>query len=193
MERNTKQKHRSQLAAAIIVVIALIGVLVINTDRATAVRATTAAETGQVLPSNTATAETPGFFSSAMPSLLRLGCALVVVIAAIYLGLYGLKKMMGKKYSGNRQLNLLEVLETTYLAPKKSVSLVRVADKAVLVGMSESHITILTELDKEQTREILTSLNVEPEPESFSRIFKTATHKIKEFGLKRTGKTALET
>lgn len=195
MEKSIRKRRRSQLAAVVIIIIALIGVLVVNTDRATAVRTASAGATDRVQRAETAAGEeTPGFFSSVMPSLLRLASALVIVVAAIYLGVYGLKKMMGKKYSGNRQLNLLEVLETTYIAPKKSVSLVRVADKAVLVGMSDSQITVLTELDTEETKRVLASLSsVEVEPDAFRTVFKAASKKIKEFTLKRNDKTALET
>ncbi|MEE8423643.1 MAG: flagellar biosynthetic protein FliO, partial [Thermodesulfobacteriota bacterium] len=42
--------------------------------------------------------------------------------------------IIGKKYAGNKTNNILEILETTHLGPKKSLSLVRVADKSVLVG-----------------------------------------------------------
>ncbi|UCE25060.1 MAG: flagellar biosynthetic protein FliO [Candidatus Zixiibacteriota bacterium] len=196
MEKSLKVKRRSQLTIIIIVLAALIGVLAINTDRATAVKAGSAKP-----PSMTETAagietdnnQSTGFYSSAAPSLLKLASALAIVVACIYVGIYLLKRLMGRKYSGNRQNNLLEVLETTYVAPKKSVSLLRVADKAVLVGMSENHITVLTELDAAQTREVLAAIEPERETESFRNVLKTATDKIKEFGFKRSKKTALET
>lgn len=196
MEKNPKLKRRSQLTLLVIVLVALTGVLVINTDRATAVKADSPAATEQLNAEATTGStvdDSPGFYSSAAPSLFKIISALVIVIVCIYAGVYLLKRMMGRKYSGNRQHNLLEVIETTYVAPKKSVTLLRVAEKAVLVGMSENQITVLTELDADQTRDVLASIKPEPHPENFGSVLRMATEKIKEFGLRKTKKTALET
>lgn len=196
MEKNPKLKRRSHLTLLIIVLIALTGVLVINTDRATAVKAdgpVTSAELKADASASNNAGGTTGFYSSVTPSLFKIISALVIVIVCIYAGVYLLKRMMGRKYSGNRQHNLLEVIETTYVAPKKSVTLLRVAEKAVLVGMSENQITVLTELDADQTRDVLASIKPEPHPENFGSVLKMATEKIKEFGLRKTKKTALET
>lgn len=195
MATNPKVKRRSQLTVIIIVLAALIGVLSINTDPATAVRtekpiASTLTQAGSGLESSDDDAT--GFYTSAAPSMFKIISALVIVIVAIYGGVYLLKRMMGKKYTGNRQHNVLEVIETTYVAPKKSVTLLRVADKSVLVGMSENQITVLTELDSDQTREVLASIKTEPETESFGNVLRTATEKIREFGSRKTRKTALE-
>jgi flagellar biosynthetic protein FliO len=192
---NRKLKRRSQLTVIVIVLAALIGVLSINTDRATAVRADKAPATSLTQAESSLESgggDEPGFYTSAAPSMFKIISALVIVIVAIYAGVYLLKRMMGKKYTGNRQTNILEVIETTYVAPKKSVTLLRVAEKSVLVGMSENQITVLTELDSDQTREVLASIKREPATESFGNVFKTATDKIKELGLRKTRKTALE-
>ena len=196
MEKSPKLKRRSQLTIVIIVLAALIGVLAINTDRAKAVKADDAVETTVVQAETGATTDTDGpisFYTSTAPSLLKLISALVIVVVCIYVGVYLLKRLMGKKYSGNRRNNILEVLETTYIAPKKSVSLLRVADKAVLVGTSENQISVLTELDPDQTREVLAAIEPEAVTESFGNVFKSATDKLKEIGFKRAKKTALET
>lgn len=194
MEKKLKVNRRSRLAVLVIVIVALIGVLVINTDPARAVKTTdTQATVPSQVPSDGAGENVPSFLSSATPSLLKLFSALIVVVAAIYVGIYLLKRLMGKKYTGNRQNNLLEVIETTYIAPKKSVSLLRVADKSVLVGMTENQISVLTELDSEETRKVLATVAPEIEGESFGSLLRHATDKIKEISLKRAGKTALET
>ncbi|UCC45645.1 MAG: flagellar biosynthetic protein FliO [Candidatus Zixiibacteriota bacterium] len=195
METTAKTKRRSQLTVIIIVIVALIGVLVIRTDQATAVKssaATTEVTTTENQTGTTTGLKTDGFYSSAAPSLFKLISALVIVIACIYAGVYLLRRLMGKKYSGNRQSNLLEVLETTYIGPKKTVSLVRVADRAVLVGTSENHISPLAELDADETARLLAAESTEEETESFKKVFKTAVMKLKEIGLKRADKAALE-
>jgi len=175
--------------------VALIGVLVIRTDQVTAVKATNTPVATTTLDDQAGTTtgtKTDGFYSSAAPSLFKLISALVIVIACIYAGVYLLKRMMGKKYSGNRRSNLLEVLETTYIGPKKTVSLVRVADRAVLVGTSENHISPLAELDADETARMLATAAPEEETESFKKVLSSAVTKLKEMGFKRTDKAALE-
>ncbi|HOP05800.1 MAG TPA: flagellar biosynthetic protein FliO [candidate division Zixibacteria bacterium] len=134
--------------------------------------------------SDTALAEE--FSGSVTPALLRMGIALVAVVACIYLGLLLLKKTMGKKFSSNRSGKSLEVIETTYLAPKKQISLVRVAGKAVLIGMTESQISMLIELDEDQTAELLAADKEEPLPaQGFDQLIGKAAKHLARMGLKR--------
>ena len=116
-----------------------------------------------------------------MPSMFKVGGALAVVILSIYLGVFLLKRMMGKKYSGNKKHNILEVLETTYIGPKKTISLVRVAGKSVLVASTENQISMLTEMDSEETEEILRGIDVEIEPDVFQNMLHSASDKMKAF------------
>ena len=87
--------------------------------------------------------------------LLKLVFALGVVIAAIYGFLYLLRKMMGQKHSGNRSNQLIEVIETTYIAQKRSVSVIRFYNKAILVGICDGSIQRLGELSTEETAAVL--------------------------------------
>ena len=162
--KNSKQKKRSQLLIIGILIISLMGVLIINSDRATAENGTSAVTALKKADAeNTDDTALAEYSSSIFPSMLKLLSALALVIACIYAALFLFKKMMGKKYSGNRQTKIMEVLETTYVGPKKSVSLIRVADKSVLIGTTDSQISILSELDEEKTREIIRSLENEVE------------------------------
>ena len=74
MEKSLKLKRRSQLTMAVIVLAALIGVLAINTDRASAVKADAKVENTAVQIETAATTNTgspTAFYSSAAPSLLE--------------------------------------------------------------------------------------------------------------------------
>jgi len=194
LEKKIKQKRRSQLIIAAILIMALLGALMINTDKVSAERNSFSSLQKQGDKTELFQQEkTSNFYSSTMPSLIKLVSALIVVIICIYLGIFLLKKLMGKKYSGNSRKNFLEVLETTYIAPKKSVTLLRVADKAVLIGMSESHIAVLTELDDAKTKEILVTMKAEEEATPFKNMLKSATQKWKKVGLRKDDKTVLET
>jgi flagellar biosynthetic protein FliO len=90
--------------------------------------------------------------------LLKLLVALVVIVAAIYGFLYLLRRMMGVRMAGNRSSRLIEVLETTYIAQKKSISLVRYADRAVLIGVADNSVSVLAELDSETTGKIMAEI-----------------------------------
>ena len=111
-------------------------------------------------------------------SLAKLLTALVVVVAGIYGFLYILKRMMGSKLSGNRDEKIIEVLETTYVAQKKSVSLIRYADRAVLVGVADSGINVLAELDNEQTAKILSEYAAEKPSTGFAGVMNDAKNKL---------------
>ena len=177
--KNIKLKKRSQFLTMLIIAVALVGVLVINTNFVTAEESLAGKKT--ISEPTQTEQEYGGFASDALPSLLKVGLALLVVVIAIYAGIYLLKKMMGKKYSGNKKHNLLEVLETTYIGPKKSISLIKVADKSVLVASTETQISMLTEMDSEATKEILSQITVDAQqPDQFAAMFQSAFGKLKE-------------
>jgi len=112
-------------------------------------------------------------------SLIKLLGALIIVVVGIYGFLLMLRKMMGRKFSGNRKKNLLEVIETTYIAQKKSVSLVRFADRAVLVGISDNNISVLAEIDSEETSKIVASTQLEQkETTGFSSVLNDARSRL---------------
>ena len=118
------------------------------------------------------------FEESMVFSLAKLLGALVVVVAAIYGFLYILRRMMGQKFSGNRSDSLIEVLETAYVAQKKTVSLVRFHDRAVLIGVGESGISALAELDPEETARILADFTKEKSAPGFRGVLKDARSKL---------------
>jgi flagellar biogenesis protein FliO len=86
----------------------------------------------------------------------------------------------------------MEVLATTCVAPKKTVSLIRVADKAVLVGMTDSQMSLLTELDRDQTAEIMAAQSEEKETDRFAQLLRSVSHRIRKVSVKKS-RTALET
>lgn len=110
--------------------------------------------------------------------------ALLVVIVCIYVGIYLLKKTMGGKYGGTNKLNALEVLESTGVGPKQSVTLIRVGDKSVLVGITGDRMALLTELTAEDTAALMTLAPVDYEPDAFSRMLSTAAAQVKKLASK---------
>jgi flagellar biosynthetic protein FliO len=91
----------------------------------------------------------PSLTESVLPSLTRIALTLCVVVAIIYLTVFLLKKLSGNRAGGTGRGKTVQVIEQTYLAPKKSVCLLKLADRAVLVGITDTSINLLTEFDWE--------------------------------------------
>jgi len=184
---NSNKANRRRIAAvAAILGLAFMGLLFINTDPVTADRtAASVLQEGQGQTEVTESDLSSAMATSALPSLLKMLSALVVVVLCIYVGIFLLKRTMGRRYAGNRRNSVLEVLETTYVGPKKTVSLIRVADKAVLVGITDGAISVLAELDANQTAEITARENVEKENYSFRRMLSAASQKMRSLSLTR--------
>jgi flagellar biogenesis protein FliO len=115
-----------------------------------------------------------------------------VVILCIYLGIYLLKRTMGGRYSSSRGTNALEVIETACIGQRKSVTLVRVGEKSVLVGVSEDRMAPLSELNADDTAAILASAPEPCESESFGKMLNTAASHMRRLTSKNR-RTALET
>lgn len=173
---NNRRNKRIMLAGGLILAVALCGLLMIDTGPAVAVgylgAGGNSTETENSLLDNE---------SSALPSILKMVSALVVVVFCIYGGLFLLKRLMGQRLSNNGPSAALEVLETTWVAPKKSVSLIRVADRSVLIGVTDQQISPLIELDAEQTAALLVVQKAPQVNPNFDSFLKSASKRIKEW------------
>ena len=193
MAPNNKQK-RSRLTIIIVLAAALAGVLLLsvgrNSDHAVVFAQTVQAPL-QTAPTDTiSTSATPAYEpmtgkSEAAASLIKMLVALAVVVVCIYVGIFLLKKLMAKRHTGRSGSSLLEVIETAYIDPKKSLSLVRVADKSVLIGVTDNQISVLTELDPQHTQTMIQqSLQQRPD-DGFMSMLRSASDKIRGQGTKR--------
>lgn len=118
---------------------------------------------------------------TAMTSIGKMIVALMVVIACIYAGIYFLKRLMVKRRTAGKPDGLLEVIETTHLDARKSIALVRVADRAVLIGVTEQHISMLTELDHASAAGALEAAPA-TQPDAFGAMLKSVAGKVKGLG-----------
>ncbi|MEA2031773.1 MAG: flagellar biosynthetic protein FliO [candidate division Zixibacteria bacterium] len=185
--KNNKPKRRSIITVVVIIAVAIVGLLAINTDPVTADRGVNQVDTED------SGMKYETFASSALPALLRMVSALVVVIACIYGAILLLKRLMGRNYRGSGQLRALEVLETTSIAPKKTVSLIRVADKSVLVGVTENGMSVLTELSSDQTAKVMIPEERELQTEEdFASSFGKAWNRLRQTTNFRRNKAALD-
>jgi len=195
LPRNSSHNRRMIITVVVIVAVALGGLTMMNVDPVRADRNTVGSETN---PATTMTAaETgPAVPTEAEPSLMaalaKMISALAIVSAVVYGALYALRKLMGRKYGANGANGSLEVLQTTYVGQHKTISLVRVGERSVLVGVTDQQITTLTELDVDETMALTQQVERPVQNDSFSRVLSTATGKLKLFGLNKK-RAALET
>ena len=174
----TKPNRRMAITVSVVLIIALLGVITIRINSSQAQKLSSSSTTGQTdseLMQSTTTTPSP------VPSLMKIGAALAAVVICIYVGLFLLKKAMGRKYSGGGQGGHLEVLESMYVAPKKTVSLIRVGERTVLIGVTEAGVNMLTEFDEVNSASFVAPLEQSVTPTQFAGLLKTASQKIKEF------------
>ncbi len=139
MNRN----HRIAWFLAAVLIMAAVGVVYGNRSDTSAVvtQNEPAADAGEQQDA------IPALTESVVPSLTRIALTLCVVVAIIYLTVFLLKKLSGSRAGGTGRGKTVQVIEQTYLAPKKSVCLLKLADRAVLVGITDTSINLLTEFD----------------------------------------------
>jgi flagellar biosynthetic protein FliO len=185
-------KRRQIITVAIILGAAFLGLVLVTGQQSgerQSVYAGLYSSSSTPAPTDTAAAkpdfqETVGKSVAAF-SIFKMLMALAVVIVCIYAGIYLLKRMTSRKHTSPGGTNLLEVLETAYIDPKKSLSLVRVADKSVLIGVTDNQISVLTELDQEHTQSLLASVAQHARSDGFGNILKAASNSLKGFGFRK--------
>ena len=181
MARN-KPDTRRLLTLGIILAIAFSGLILVVSQHDVSAGQTTAAGIAQSAPVTESTSEA-GTFESAYGSIFKMIAALVLVIACIYGALYLLGRLMGKRGGKAAAGRNLEVLESTYVGPKKSVSLLRVGDRSVLVGVTDTGISMLTELSEQETASLLAAQDA-PAEDPFGKFLKSAYGKVTQLRVK---------
>lgn len=79
--------------------------------------------------------------------ILDLAWKLMVVLGVAYAALYALRGLMVRQGGLPGRKGALRVLESTTLAPNRSIHLVRVAGKVIVVGSTPEQVTALAEID----------------------------------------------
>lgn len=78
--------------------------------------------------------------------IIRLFLSLVLITGLIYLSLFLLKKSsLGLKR--NRAGELIQVLEKCYISPKKGIFIVKIGSKLLALGVTETQINFLSEIN----------------------------------------------
>jgi len=190
LPKNNRQNRRLVVGVTLIVVAAIAGLLLTTEGQVSADRNLGGSKAGVTTGSASGSASGPGETiglagGSVIGPIVKMFSALAIVVVIAYLALYLLKRLMGRRYGGSLTDDNVEVLQTTCIGPHKAISLVRVGNRSVLVGVTDSRISTLTELDATETSEILSNVRATGNRERFAGIFAAATTKLKEIS---TGK-----
>lgn len=87
----------------------------------------------------------PDFGSDIGPTLLQLAGALLLIIIIIYASVWLMKRYtVGKSPAGG---DLIKVIDRRHLTPKQAIYVVKVGDKHILVGATESGINKLCDVE----------------------------------------------
>lgn len=84
----------------------------------------------------------PELFSS----ILKIVSALAVTLGVMIIAAYLFKKIMNKGGVKINDRGLIKILSVKYLGPKSSIMLVNVLEHIMVIGISNSGISLLTEI-----------------------------------------------
>jgi flagellar protein FliO/FliZ len=128
--------------------------------------------------------EMSSFTESVLPSLARIALTLVLIIIFIYVTVFFLRKLSGARGVRGGRGQTIQIIEQAHLSPRKSICLVRLADRAVLVGITENNINMLTEFDAGELP--VETVRKSTNGQSFSAILSGAAQKM--LGRKEAGR-----
>ncbi len=90
-------------------------------------------------------------------AMVRTALSLAIVLLLLALMILGIKWLQRKSLLGRGATEVLGVVGTLNLGPKRNVTLVRVADRVLVVGISEAGLALLAELSKEEAAAVLSA------------------------------------
>ena len=90
--------------------------------------------------------------------LLRTFMSLIAVLALLYLGAIGLKKYMQSRNGTGKAFSSLKILGSAFLGPKKAVYMVQAIDRILILGVTDAHVTLLSEITDKETLKTFPSM-----------------------------------
>ncbi len=129
------------------------------------------------------------------PSLLKIISALAVTVGVMIVVAYLFKKIVKKGGGVINGRELIKILSAKYLGPKSSIMLIDVLGKIMVVGISSSKISLLTEIvDSESLEQLKDVQGQEGKSASFSDclkgLLKSSSSKLKAQSSKIEGQDA---
>lgn len=105
----------------------------------------------------------PDFIATA----IKMFSALLLVLG-IFMGSFYLLRRVVKRDVGTRGRNVIRIIDRSYIGVKKSVTLVDVAGKVLVLGVTDNQISLLTQIEDPDRIEQLKGSKVTGASGSFS-------------------------
>ena len=93
------------------------------------------------------------------PSLLKIISALAVTVGVMIVVAYLFKKIVKKGGGAINGKELIKILSAKYIGPKNSIILIDVLGNIMVIGVSSSKISLLTEIVDSESLEQLKDIN----------------------------------
>lgn len=85
----------------------------------------------------------------------KVVAVLGLVIALLYGGMFGLRRLSGRSASGGLTQGGIKVICRQQIAPRKAIYVIRVVNKAMVVGVTDSQISHLSDLSEDEVAELI--------------------------------------
>ena len=102
-----------------------------------------------------------------MPSVWRLAGALVLVLALVWVTMWIARRVLKGRVAGGR-IAAVRVLDRVHLAPRRSIELVSVKDRVLVLGVTDHNISLLTEFTGDEYQEPDSAVVAGPKPGAVS-------------------------
>ncbi|RMF57433.1 MAG: flagellar biosynthetic protein FliO [Calditrichaeota bacterium] len=108
-------------------------------------------------------------------SMLQFLLAIFLVLGILLVLAFVARKYMqpGMRSSGNR---LIEILDSAYVSPKSRILIVRIGERVLVLGATEQHLNVLTELNEPRALEELISKRGADGQSAFAQMLHRLTH-----------------
>ena len=111
--------------------------------------------------------------------MARMALSLAVVVAVIWGALALIRRLSGRNGLSGSGRSRIRVLERSYIAPKKAVYIVQVGERSLALGVTDTQLTTLAELDPVETLAAYPSLREEGGVPPFASLLRDVRNRFR--------------
>jgi flagellar biogenesis protein FliO len=124
---------------------------------------------------------TPGLTGEMMPTLVKLGMALLFIAVLIYVAVIMLKKLSSGKVGRGTISGSIEIVDRHFLSQKKQLCLVKVDQKYLLVGATEQTVNLVADVSDQNFHQKEVVSRPDYQGFSFRKFFTEAKNNLPSF------------
>ena len=102
----------------------------------------------------------PDFSGMILKSIFSLSVVVVLIIGFVWF----MRKFVYNRSGSNISNGLVKVISTTFIAPKKSIHLVKIMDRILVIGITENQMQALAEFKEEEIPDSIIETRKRGEP-----------------------------